>query len=201
MTSQVQESLQCNHLFILQAAVLFGALQLSLHVWPGTFITVTYLDCAALAENDSHSTHVDHHGPHIGDLLITSPVFILGVHSEVWQVGGDVTRFGQGVGAGSHIMVGVFVKCGVVGITRYWADTVSWTGEGRIELNCVKCSAVYELHIPHIPLLHYLVQRYCKLVQNISKQTFPSSHSLLHCVQYALCWNNAWPQLYTVLIT
>lgn len=80
---------------------------------------VTYLDCAALSEGDGHSVHIDHHGPDIGNLLITSSVFILGVHSEVWQARGAAARFDQGVGTGSHVMVGVFVKGGIVGITRY----------------------------------------------------------------------------------
>lgn len=75
------------------------------------------LDFAAFAEDDSHSVHIDHHSLDIGNLLITSSVFILGVHSEVWHAGGNVARLGQGVRAGSHIMVGVFVKGCVVGIT------------------------------------------------------------------------------------
>lgn len=91
-----------------------------------------YLDFAALAEDYSHAIYIDDHSLDIGNLLRTSSVFILGVHSEVWQAGGDVARFGQGVGAGSHIMVGAFVKGSVVWITRYDADASSWAREMKI---------------------------------------------------------------------
>ena len=84
-----------------------------------------YLDCAALAEDYGHAIHVDDHSLDVGNLLRTSSVLVLGVHSEVRQAGVGVARFGLGVGAGSHVMVGAFVKGGVVGITRYDADASS----------------------------------------------------------------------------
>lgn len=80
---------------------------------------LTYLDRAAFAEDDGHPVHVDDHGPDVGDLLTTSSVLVLRVHAEVRRAGGDVTGFRQRVGAGSHVMVGVLVKGGVVGVTRY----------------------------------------------------------------------------------
>lgn len=78
---------------------------------------MTYLHCAAPAEDDGHTTHIDHHSPDIGNLLVISSVLILGVHGEVRQAGGDIAGFCQGVGAGSHIMVGVFVEGGIVRVT------------------------------------------------------------------------------------
>lgn len=83
-----------------------------------------YLDRAALAEDDSHAVHVDHHGSDVGDFGIAASVLILSVHSEVWQVGGAVAEFGQGVGAGSHVVVGAFVKRGVVRVTRNRANAL-----------------------------------------------------------------------------
>ena len=99
--------------------------QAEFQLWKNPAHQVTYLDCAALAEDDSHTIHIDDHSPDVGDPLVTSSVLVLGVHSEVRQVGGNVAGFGQGVGAGSHVMVGEFVKCDVVRISRHWADTKS----------------------------------------------------------------------------
>lgn len=53
----------------------------------------------SLAKDDSDTIHIDHHSPHIGNLLITSSVLILGMDREMWQARGDIAGFGQGVGA------------------------------------------------------------------------------------------------------
>lgn len=78
---------------------------------------VTNLDCAALPQDDSYSIHSDHHSLDVGNLLIASSVFILGDHSEVRHVRGSIARLGQGVRAGSHVMMCSFIKRCVVGIT------------------------------------------------------------------------------------
>lgn len=84
-----------------------------------SFSRGTNLDCAALAKDDGDTVHINHHSPDVGNLRVTSSVLILGVHGKVRQVRGNVAGFAQGVGAGSHIMVGVFVKGGVVRISGY----------------------------------------------------------------------------------
>lgn len=85
---------------------------------------VIYLDGAALAEDDSHAVDVDHYGSDVGDLGVAASVLILSVHGEVWQIGGAVAEFGQGVGAGSHVVVGALVKGGVVRVTRNRANAI-----------------------------------------------------------------------------
>ena len=110
-----------------------------------------YLDCAALPEDEGHSVHVDHHGPDVGNLLTAPSVLVLGVHREVGHARGLVAGFGQGVGAGPHVIVGAFVKGGVVGITRHGADTTSCKREGRIELFicCMHISYIFsQLEFP-----------------------------------------------------
>lgn len=121
---------------------------------PNFFCQVTYLDCAAFAEDDSHTIHVDHHSPDVGNLLITSSVLILGVHGEVRQVRRNVAGFGQGIGASSHVMVGAFIEGGVVRVTGYCADTSSWTRKVRVQCEesvlCTVCFHTGGLYLPQI---------------------------------------------------
>lgn len=44
----------------------------------------TNLDFASFLEDNRDSIHIDHHGLHVGNLLVASSVFVLGVHGEVW---------------------------------------------------------------------------------------------------------------------
>lgn len=64
-------------------------------------------------------TLIDHYSSDIRHLLVTASVLVLRVHGEVRQGGGDVARFSQSVRAGAHVVVGVFVKSGVMGVPRY----------------------------------------------------------------------------------
>lgn len=82
-------------------------------------LLIKYLDGASLPKDDSDSIYVDHHRSDIGDLPVTSPVLILGVHGEVWQIRGTVARLRQGVRAGSHVMMRSLVIADVVGIAAH----------------------------------------------------------------------------------
>ena len=86
--------------------------------------TVTDLDCAALAEDDSYAVHGDHHGSDVGNLPVAPSVLVLGRHGEVRQSRRRVAEFGQGVGAGAHVVVGALIEGGVVRVTRHGAYTV-----------------------------------------------------------------------------
>lgn len=88
-------------------------------------LQVTYLDCAAPPEDDSHSVHIDDHSTNIRNILIASSVFILGVHSEVGHVGGSIAGLGHGVGAASHVMMCAIVKGYIVGIAGHYAHTMA----------------------------------------------------------------------------
>lgn len=82
-------------------------------------LLIKYLDGASLPKDDSDSIYVDHHRSDVGDLLVTSPALILGVHGEVRQIGGSVARLRQGVRAGSHVVMRSLVIGDVVGIAAH----------------------------------------------------------------------------------
>lgn len=87
-------------------------------------LLVRYLDCASLPKDYSDSIHVNHHSSDVGDLPVTPSVLILGVHGEVGQIGGTVARLGQGVRAGSHVMMRLLIVGDVVGIAAHRAHTI-----------------------------------------------------------------------------
>lgn len=81
-----------------------------------------YLNNSVFTQIDPVAIHIDVHISDIGHTSVACPVLIGCFHVEIGQRAVALTQLGEGVGAGTHKVMTLLVKCVIVRIPIYTAN-------------------------------------------------------------------------------